>query len=386
MSNATVKNVLIVAGEASGDIHGANLVRAMKKRSPRIRIRGIGGERMAEAGVELIVSSSEIAVVGLTEVFSRLHSILKARRRIIDHLKGNIPDLLILIDYPDFNINLARTAKRFGIPVLYYISPQVWAWRRGRIKKITTRVDHMAVILPFERDIYLKSGTEMPVEYVGHPILDNVPHHLDRGAIKRQLGLNANYPILGLLPGSRNEEIKRLLPLMIGAAEILSKKYPNLKCVLPVAPTITPDLVQSFIRRSSLDVIVSTRDIYSVLSNCHFAFVTSGTATLETAIMEIPMVIIYKVSRFSSWIGKRFIKVPYVGLVNLIAGNEAVPELIQDDITPQGLADEAIRILEDDSKRRDTVKKLRMIKGRLGSGGASDNTAKIALEMLADKR
>ena len=155
---------------------------------------------------------------------------------------------------------------------------------------------------------------------------------------------------------------------------------------MPVAPTISPDLVKSFIERSSLDVVVSSRDIYSVLCNCHFAFVTSGTATLETALMEIPMVIVYKVSRFSSWIGKRFIKVPYVGLVNLIAGNEAVPELIQDDITPQGLADEAIRILEDAGKRKDTVEKLRMIKARMGIGGASDNTAKIAMEMLADKR
>ena len=244
-----------MAGEASGDLHGANLVRAMKAMDPDIHAQGIGGEKMEEAGVNILVSSSDMAVVGLTEVFSKLNNIIRASFNLKSMLKNNPPDLLVLIDYPDFNINLARTAKNSGVPVLYYISPQVWAWRRGRVKKIAERIDRMAVILPFEKEFYLKSGKNIKVDYVGHPLLDSIPEKESRDDIRKRLDINGEGPVLGLLPGSRNEEIKNLLPSMIGAADIISRRYGNLKCVLPIAPTISPDLIQSVIGKSPLSIV-----------------------------------------------------------------------------------------------------------------------------------
>jgi len=374
----------MVAGEASGDLHGANLVRAMKRLNPDIAVAGIGGKKMEEAGVEILVPCSDMAVVGVTEVFLRLTTIVRAHLTLRSILKNSPPDLLILIDYPDFNINLARTAKHYGVPVLYYISPQVWAWRRGRVRKIAGRVDRMAVILPFEKEFYLKTGTQMTVDYVGHPIMDNVPHAMDKEEIKRELGLDGCSKILGLLPGSRNEEVKRLLPSMIGAAEILSSRYADLKCVLPIASTISPDLIRSVIGQTSLKIIITPKDVYRALCVCDLAMVASGTVTLETAVMGIPMVIAYRLSPPSFWIAKMVAKVPYVGLVNLIAGEEVVPELIQDEVTPQWLADKALAILEDENRKSDMIKNLRMVKERLGSPGASLRTARIALQMMGD--
>jgi lipid-A-disaccharide synthase len=382
VSDRIIKYVLMVAGEASGELHGANLVRAMKGLNPDIAVSGIGGRRMEEAGVEILIPCSDMAVVGLTEVFSRLAAIIRAHLTIRSMLKKSPPDLLILIDYPDFNIHLAGAARRCGVPVLYYISPQVWAWRRGRVRKIARRVDRMAVILPFEREFYRNTGARMTVDYVGHPLIDNVPDDLDKEEIKRELGLGKDDKILGLLPGSREEEVKRLLPSMIDAADILSSRYAGLKCVLPVAQTISHDLIRSIARRSSLEIIIAPKDIYRGLAVCDMAIVASGTATLETAIMGVPMIIAYRVSPLSFWIGKMLVKVPYVGLVNLVAGKKVVPELIQEEVTPQGLADKAISILEDEKTKTSMVKDLRMVKERLGSPGASIRTARIALKMM----
>jgi len=365
-------------------LHGANLVFAMKDLDNDIAFHGIGGKKMEEAGVEILITSSDMAVVGLTEIFSRLKTIVKAHLTLRSILKNSRPDLLILIDYPGFNINLARSAKRYGVPVLYYISPQIWAWRRGRVGKISRCVDRMAVILPFEKEFYLETGTKIRVEYVGHPLIDNIPNNLDKKDIKRELGLGESDMILGLLPGSRNEEVLKLLPSMISAAEILSHRYRNLKCILSIAPTISPNLIQTAISQSPLEIITSNKDIYSALSVCDLAMVASGTATLETAIMGVPMVIAYRMSPFSFWIAKMVVKVPYVGLVNLVAGKEVVPELIQDEVTPRGLADKALAILENENVKTIMIKDLGMVKERLGTPGASLRTAKIALQMIDD--
>jgi len=377
-----LKLVLIVAGEASGDLHGSNLVRAMKRLDPGITFWGIGGSKMEDAGVNILTSSSDMAVVGLTEVFPRLYSIIRSHLKLKYLLKTSHPELLILIDYPDFNLNLARSAKRYGVPVLYYISPQVWAWRTGRIRKIARRVDRMAVILPFEKDFYRKSGLE--VEYVGHPILDSISHGLDRSEILVHWGLKDVNPIVGLLPGSRNEEVRNLLPSMVQAVEMLSARYPNIKCILPLASTISLDFVQSIIRESSVEIRISQENIYETLMISDLVFVASGTATLEAAIMEVPMIIVYRVSTISFWVAKMVSKVPYIGLVNLVAGEEIVPELIQDEVTPQRLVDEAIPILEIGHKKWEMIRKLRMVKERLGEGGASEKTARMALEMIRE--
>ena len=374
------KDVLIVAGEASADLHGSNLVRAIKRLDPTIGFYGIGGKQMEEAGVKILIPASDMAVVGLTEVFSKIPKIVKAHRTLKNLLKNRPPDLLIPIDYPGFNIHLAGLAKRYKVPVLYYISPQVWAWRTGRVKKIAKRVDRMAVILPFEERFYRERGVD--VEYVGHPLLDSLPQHLDRNEITRKMGLENAYPVLGLLPGSRNEEIGNHLPVMIKAVEILSSRYPHLRGLLPVAPTIPPELVQSFLKESSVEIGIAQRSIYDTLTVCDLALVASGTATVETAILGVPMVLLYRASAITYWVGKRVIKVPFLGLVNLVAGEQVIPELIQDDVTPDRLAQEAFEILEGGQKRENMIEKLGMVKERLGRGGASERTAKIVIDML----
>lgn len=380
MTDKTKKNILIVAGEASGDLHGSRLVSAIKDLSPDISIQGIGGTRMEKAGVDILFTSSQMAVVGLTEVFSKLPTILKASGKLKSILKKDRPDLLILIDYPDFNIHLAATAKRCNIPVLYYISPQIWAWRSRRIKKIAKRVDRMAVILPFEKDFYQNSGLD--VEYVGHPIMDSSHDNEDKDHAGIDLNTEKDTPVLGILPGSRKEEITTLLPVMIKAAEKLLPAYPDLQCILPLAPTVSADLIHSITADSPVDIKISQGNIYKALSVCDLAFVASGTATLEASIMEIPMIIMYKISQVSYWIGKKVINVPHVGLVNLVAGEEIVPELIQDDANPDTLTHNAVNILEDDKLRENMVKSLRKVKEKLGRGGASEKTAKMALDMM----
>lgn len=374
------KEVLIVAGEASADLHGSNLVRAVKRLDPTIRFYGIGGKQMEEAGVKILIPASDMAVVGLTEVFSKLPKIVKAHRMLKNLLKNSPPDLLIPIDYPGFNIHLAGLAKRYKVPVLYYISPQVWAWRTGRVKKIGKRVDRMAVILPFEERFYKERGVN--VEYVGHPLLDSIPQDLDRVEIIRKMELKNAYPVLGLLPGSRKEEIGNHLPVMIKAVEILSSRYPHLRCLLPIAPTITPDLAQSFLNLSSAEINISQDSFYEILTACDLALVASGTATVEAAIMGVPMVLVYRASALTFWLGKRVVKVPFLGLVNLVAGEQVIPELIQDQVTPDRLAHEAIEILEGGQERENMIEKLGMVKERLGRGGASERTAKIAIDML----
>jgi len=378
--SAGARFVMIIAGEASGDLHGSNLVKAMRELDKDIEFMGIGGKRMAQAGVEILFSASEMSVVGLTEVWGKLGTIVGASRRLKSVLKNDHPDLLILIDYPDFNLHMAGLAKRFQVPVLYYISPQVWAWRKGRVRKIVQRTDRMAVILPFEEKFYAERGVE--VDYVGHPILDACPSTWPGEAANTACATNHARPVVGLLPGSRKEEIRSLLPCMIEAAEIIKERYPDIRCFLPLAETVDPAFVESFLSEAPVEIHVTRGDIYDTLRACHVAFVASGTATLETAIMGVPMVIVYKVSRISYWVGKMIIKVPHIGLVNLVAGEEIVPELIQGGVTAERVALEALKLLEDRGVRADTIKKLAAVRQRLGGRGASERTAKIALEMM----
>ena len=386
------KLVLMVAGEASADLHGSNLVKAMKASCPGVAFCGIGGNNMQQAGVKILVSSSDMAVVGLTEVLKKIHTIFRAASKLKTTLKTHHPDLLILIDYPDFNLYMARIARRLKIPVLYYISPQVWAWRKGRVRKIARRVDRMAVILPFEEEFYRKRG--VTVDYVGHPLLDvfkydvqrptsNVQNPISQGGTKIQDPRSKiQNLVVGLVPGSRREEIRNMLPIMLRSAEILKARYPDIRCLLPLAKTIEPEFVESFIRKSSLNIEVHKENIYDVLDNCHIALVTSGTATLDTAIMEVPMVVVYKVTPLSYRIGKMLIKTSFIGLANLVAGERVVPELIQHEVTPERLADEALTLIENKDVRKNMITKLHGIRKRLGEGGASERTARIAAEMM----
>ena len=376
------KNVLIVAGEASGDLHGSNLVKAMQRLQPGIRFYGIGGEKMAEAGVDILVPASKLAVVGIFEVLAKSFSIAGAKFKLNALLKKHPPDLLILIDYPGFNLRLAQKAKAYGLRVLYYISPQIWAWRQGRVKKISKVVDRMAVILPFEKDFYQNS--DLKIEYVGHPLMDHIPQATLFEEAHRDAQIKKN-PIIGILPGSRTQEIKRLLPIMIKALEMISANHPDMKVLLPMSTTINDELVEfvnHFLRATFLKITILRQDLHQALRGCDLALVTSGTATLETAIMEIPMVIVYRVSLLSYWIGKMVVKVPYIGLVNLVAENKVVPEFVQKEVTPAKLANEMLSILESPQRKIEMARDLKMVKKRLGEPGASERTARIALDMM----
>ena len=377
------KSVFIIAGEASGDLHGFNLVKSIKELNPDVDFIGIGGDNMKRVGVKLITHSSEMAVVGFTEVFTKIYKIIKTGIEIKKMLKQNRPDLIILIDYPDFNLHIAGYSKKLGIPVMYYISPQVWAWRSGRIKKIRKRVDKMVVILPFEKEFYEKKGVN--VSYVGHPIMDAIPKTIDKDSIKKELKINNAYPVFALLPGSRKHEIEKTLPVMAKALCILKNTYNNLIAFIVLADSVTPGYAKKLIGRLEFIKIFPSREIYKILGISDLAFVTSGTATLETAIMGTPMIVVYKGSHISFWIAKSLVKVRYVSLVNLIAGERIVPELLQDEFNPENLTKETFRILEDNLLRQKIKEKLRTIKNRLGKGGASKKAAMIAIEMLEGK-
>jgi lipid-A-disaccharide synthase len=377
------RTVMIVAGETSGDLHGSHLVRAMHGISPDLQFRGIGGRRMQEAGVELMAHASDMAVVGLTEVIVKLNQLRRVLNLMKASMKTGRPDLLILIDYPDFNLMLGKAAKACGVPVFYYISPQVWAWRRGRIKKIRAIVDKMAVILPFEERLY--HDEDVDATYVGHPLLDTVKTKYTRQEALERFGLQEGATTVGLLPGSRDTEIARLLPVMMNAAEILVKKLPRLQFVLPLAETLERGFVENILQQSPVPVRIVEHDTYDALELSDIVIVASGTATLETALLGKPMVIVYKVSPVSYYIGKKIIKVEHIGLANIIAGKTIVPELIQDEANPERIATEVVNILND-KIRMDTMREaLYKIREALGQPGAAERAATLACSMLTDK-
>ncbi|MGV8058440.1 MAG: lipid-A-disaccharide synthase [Smithellaceae bacterium] len=375
------KNVMIIAGEASGDMHGASLVREMLKINPELNFCGVGGNKMSEAGVKLLANVSQTAVVGLTEVVFKLSGFIKIIRRLMKSLDESEPVLVILIDYPDFNLNIvAPAAKRRNIKIFYYISPQVWAWRRGRINQIKKLVNKMAVILPFEVDIY--TGKGFPVDYVGHPLLDIVKTKYSRTEARDKFDLAQKTTTIALLPGSRTSEVVKLLPEMLHAAAILLQKTPDTQFVLPLADTLEETIVTGIISRFGVKVNVIRGNTYDVISCADLAIVASGTATLETALLGVPMIIIYKISPFSYFIGKLAISVKNIGLVNIIAGKTIVPELIQDMANGEDIAGEALAILTNDERRLEIISQLAEIRAKLGNPGAAIRAAKLACDML----
>lgn len=378
--NEGSRNVLIVTGEASGDMYGADLVKEMLRIYPDLRFYGIGGNKLKEAGVELIADAAQISVVGLTEVFSKLSTFLKVIKILKNKLDALKPALVILIDFPDFNLNIvARQAKKRNIKVFYYISPQVWAWRKGRIKQIKKLVDKMAVILPFEGDLYAENN--YPVNYVGHPLVDIVRVNISQGEARRKLGLSEDKTTIGLLPGSRTAEIKSLLPEMMQAARILKKNIKNVQFVLPKADTLDAAIINEIISKYDIEIKIIAGRTYEAISCCDLAVVTSGTATLETGLLGVPMIIVYKVSLLSYLIGRLVINVKNIGLVNIIAGKTVVPEFIQKAANGRQIAAEALAILE--IERYEQIKKeLSAISAKLGNPGAAARAAKNACEMI----
>jgi lipid-A-disaccharide synthase len=370
---------MIVAGEASGDIYGADLVSEAMKLVPDIHFFGIGGERMREAGVDTLVDSCDMAVVGLVEVIKHFDVISSAFRKLKRILLTNPPDLLILIDYPGFNLRLAKVAKKIGVKVLYYISPQIWAWRQGRVKKIARLVDQMAVILAFEAPFYEKAG--VPVTFVGHPMLDLVNVLLDRSAAAISFNLDPGRKIVGLFPGSRHNEIEKLLPVIIAAAVNLKKRFPDIQFILPLASTLQYDDIVPLLSSAGLEVITTRDRIHDMIRACDAVISVSGTVTLEIALVGTPMVIIYKLSPLTYQLAKRLVKVDNIGLCNIVAGETVVQELIQDEANPAAIASEVEKLLTDHSYHASIVHKLGKVRSKLGQGGASVNVARLAVEM-----
>lgn len=373
--------IFISAGEASGDLHGSNLVKSIKALAPHVHFFGMGGNKMKEAGVEIVAHLSEMAVMGFTEVASHLRTILSTMKRLKGEIQKRRPQLVILIDYPDFHLPLARFAKKGGFKTMYYISPQIWAWRKGRIKTIRRFIDHMVVILPFEEDFYRKADTRCT--FVGHPLLDLIELNLTKEAAQNCLGLKDAHPVIALLPGSREKEVKRLLPIMLRAAEGLKKSYGEASFVLPYAETIGPSWIVETVKNHDLEVHLFPGDmIYRVLAASDFAIVASGTATLETALMGIPMCIIYRLSTLSYLIGRLVVRVKHIGLVNIVAGRTLVPELVQGACTPEKIAGTVKTILDDPAKVSEIKEGLKTVREKLGSPGAATKAARIALEMM----
>jgi len=372
------KCVMIIAGEASGDLHGAKLVQAMRQREPSLFFCGIGSLALKRAGVRVLVDASELSVVGITEAIAKIPILLKGIGIAKKLLKSLRPDLLILIDFPDFNLHLAATAKKLGIPVLYYISPQIWAWRRGRVNKIRKLVDHVAVILPFEEAFYKTCG--IPVTFVGHPLLD-----LDLSGAGTVTGNGEpDRLVIGLLPGSRDKEITRHLPLMMDASRILSERFNDIQFIVSHAPSVKRNHIEAIIQDypGNADFNVIDDPVGNIFRQCKLVVAASGTVTLEAAISGTPLVIVYKVSPISYWLGKILIRVKHIGLANLIAGREVVPELLQKAASSKNIADTVSRMLSDEAGLTRLKNDLYGIKAALGSPGASDRVADIALSML----
>ncbi|WP_305043679.1 lipid-A-disaccharide synthase, partial [Geoalkalibacter sp.] len=340
-SNATQRRALIVTGEASGDLHGANLIRAARTIDPELSFFGVGGKRMEAEGCDILFRGEDLAVVGLVEVAAHFPAIYKAFKQLEALLKGaRKPDVLILIDFPEFNLRLAAKAKAAGVPVLYYVSPQVWAWRRGRVKTIAQRVDRLAAIFPFEPKLY--EGLDIDVDYVGHPLVADVKLTLDRDAYLTRHGLDPQRPVVGLFPGSRRSELKYIFDTIADTARLLRRQRPQIQFLLPVAPSLKHTSFHERLLGTGLEIKMVQDNIYDTARACDAVVSVSGTVTLQIALAGTPLAILYQMNPITYAIGKRLVKVPHIGLVNIVAGKSVVREFIQNDATPEAIGAEVL--------------------------------------------
>lgn len=379
------RRALIVTGEASGDLHGAKLIQAAGQIDPELKFFGVGGRRMAEAGCEILVPADQLAVMGVVEVVARFAVIRQAFRTLVKELRAERrPDLVILIDYPGFNLRLAKEAKEAGVPVLYFISPKVWAWRRGRIHTIAQRVDKLAVIFPFEPEIY--HGLGLDVEYVGNPLLDEQGSAGDRRTYLLRHGLDPARPVVGLFPGSRNNELKYIFATLIASAQLLRQARPDLQFLLPVAPSLSAQDLRRRLAGAGLAVVLVEDNIYDTAAACDAVISVSGTVTLQIALAGTPMVIIYKAAPLTYAIGKRLVKVEHFGLPNIVAGQGIVRELLQEAANPEAISTEILRLLQDADYNRKQRNALELLRQRMGAPGCSARVARIASAMSRGQR
>lgn len=365
----------IIAGEASGDLHGANLMKSILKEDPEAEFRFWGGDLMQEVGGTLIKHYRELAFMGFVEVLMNLSTILKNIKFCKKDITAFNPDVLIFIDYPGFNLRIAAWAKQQNYPTHYYISPQIWAWKEGRIKKIKRDVDHMYVILPFEKPFYEKKH-QFPVHFVGHPLIDAIANHtqISPNTFKKLHGID-DRPIIAVLPGSRKQEIKKMLEIMLSVVD----DFPDYQFIIAGAPSQDAEFYTPFIKKEGVHLVMN--QTYDLLSLSNAALVTSGTATLETALFKVPEVVCYKGNWISYQIAKRVINLEYISLVNLIMDKPVVTELIQGDLNTKRLKEE-LSIITDEYKRAIMFLEYYDLEQKLGGKGASDKTAKLIVESI----
>jgi lipid-A-disaccharide synthase len=380
----THPKIMVVAGEASGDQHAARLVQSLRDRLPQAEFYGIGGEALARQGMRLACQAEDLAVLGLTEVVHKIPVIWRALRALWRYLRDERPDLVILVDFPDFNFLVMRLASRFRVPVMYYISPQVWAWRRGRVKTIARLVNRMVVIFPFEEEFYRQHG--VAVTYVGHPLLDTLPDLPARPQLRDRFGLQPRDLAVALLPGSRAGEISQLLPDMLASAAQLRDRLPQCRFLLPLAPTAPKALVEQFVAAAPVPVAIHQGQTSEILAAADIALVASGTATLETALMGTPMVILYRVASLTFAVARLLVRVPNIGMANLLAEEGLFPEMIQQEVTPTRLTAAVMQIIRDPEQLARISAGLKRIRRRLGGPGASARAAAVALDLLGNKQ
>lgn len=379
---AHAPRVFLSACEASADLHGAHLMHALRKLAPGAAFTGIGGERMVRAGLAPVFHARDLSVMGLAEVLARIGTIRKAFRRAAAVFERGEVDIAVLIDAPDFNLRLASRARRAGVPVVYFISPKVWAWRRGRVRHIARLVQHMMVILPFEIDIYRQAG--VPATYVGNPLVDEMAEVAARAPQDGRwrpsdFGLDDARPTVGLLPGSRPRELAAILPTLLEAARLLAARLPGVQFLLPMAPSLNGVAIREQVGRSGVDVVCVDSRAVEVMTAADALAVASGTATLQAALADTPGVIVYRMSPVTWAIGNLLVNVAHAGLVNLVAGERVVPELLQGAFTADAVCDHLYRLLTDPDAAAAQREGLARVRKVMGAPGAPERAARIVL-------
>lgn len=372
--------ILVCAGEVSGDEHAARVVRAARRQRPDLRFVGVAGPEMIAAGVEPLFRAEELAVVGFLEVVRHLPRLRRVMRRLGDELESGRIDLCLTVDYPGFNLRLARRARAAGVPTMHYIAPTVWAWGRGRIRSFAQAVDRLALIFDFEEPLWREAGVD--AHWVGHPLLDEERTTISRAEFVRLCAASGDEILVGLLPGSRSQEIRRLLPPMLSAAALMAGEDPRLRFVLPRAPGLDPSGIASMVAACPAGVTVLAGQAQAVLAHCAGAVVASGTATLQATLAGIPHILVYRLAPLTWALGRILVGLDHVGLANIIAGRTVTPELLQRDATPARIALELRRLLYEDTQRARMHHNLESVRAQLGTPGAAERTAALLIALL----
>ncbi|MFC1698784.1 lipid-A-disaccharide synthase [Candidatus Omnitrophota bacterium] len=375
------KKIVIVAGEASGDAHSASLIQALKNINPDLEISGMGGEKMRSAGARIQIDLAELAIIGFTDVLANFKKIKTAFKQLLAEIDSVKPAAVILVDYPGFNLKLAKEIKKRNIPVIYYISPQIWAWWPGRIKNIKRCVDKMIVLFEFEQKLYQDHGID--ATFVGHPLLDSASVTTSKDEFLKKLGLTVQKKTIGLIPGSRKMEVERILPILLESARLIKNELPAAQFIVLKARGLAKEIFQKEVAKHDFPLPISENQTYDFLNACDFALVASGTATLETAIMQTPMLIVYKVSFLNWLIARMLIRLPYIGLVNVVAQKKIVPEFVQFQARPKDIAACALATLTHPQALTTVKQQLGQVRQRLGAKGATELAAQAILNYLA---